>query len=272
MKSPATALAVLALAACSANEAPVQPVEQLRFEQVSANQIEHGKRVATLLGCNGCHGKDFTGKDWSDPDLGVLWTANLTRSAEQHSDDELLEMIATGRRPDRAMSEMPSHLFTQLHEDDLRAVLAYLRSVPASGEIHPQPTIGPKLAEMKAAGEYLDSAQRVAKEGEAWPPDLGPQHAMARHIVRATCAECHEIDLKGGPAPLPGDAARPDLTMMVPAYEPADFAKLMRTGKAAGDREVGLMSEVSRNRFAHFTDEEVEAIRLYLVEAGRVTP
>ncbi|MGQ7829269.1 c-type cytochrome [Altererythrobacter sp. Z27] len=271
MKSPATALAVLALAACSANEAPLQPVEQLRFERVSSNQIEHGKRVATLLGCNGCHGKDFTGKDWSDPELGVLWTANLTRSAELHSDDELLAMIATGRRPDRAMSEMPSHLFTHVHEDDLRAVLAYLRSVPASDEIHPAPTIGPKLAELKAAGEYLDSTQRVAKEGDAWPPDLGPQHAMARHIVRATCAECHEIDLKGGPAPLPGDAVRPDLTMMVPAYEPADFAKLMRTGKATGDREVGLMSEVSRNRFAHFTDKEVEAIRLYLVEAGGVT-
>lgn len=261
----------LALGACSPQPQAATPVEKLHFNRLSDDAIEHGKRVASLLGCNGCHGKDFTGNDWSDPALGVLWTANLKQSAAQHSDDEMVAMITTGKRPDRALMEMPSHLFTQVHEDDLRAVLAYLRSMPVTGEVHPQPTIGPKLAEQIAAGEYLDAAQETARDRDVWPPDMGPKHAMARHIVRATCAECHTLSLRGEDPPSPDEPRSADLRI-VASYDPADFAKLMRTGKAAGDREVGLMSEVARNRFAHLTDEEVEQIRAYLVDLARRDP
>jgi hypothetical protein len=35
---------------------------------------------------------------------------------------------------------------------------------------------------------------------------------------------------------------------MVAAYSLPDFRTLLRTGKALGDREVGLMSEVARGR------------------------
>lgn len=243
----------------------------LRFAQVSPDTIEHGQRMARVLGCAGCHGEDFTGQDWSDPELGTLWIANLTQSAAKHSDDELLAMITTGRRPDRALMDMPSHLFTKVHEDDLRAVLAYLRSKPVAGEVHPAPTIEPKLAQQIKTGEYLYSDEEIAKEGMDWPRDLGAKFAMGRHIVRATCAECHTTSLRGEVPPSPEERASADLRI-VAAYDPADFAKLMRTGKAAGDREVGLMSEVARGRFAHLTDDEVEAVRSYLVELARVDP
>ena len=33
----------------------------------------------------------------------------------------------------------------------------------------------------------------------------------------------------------------------------------------AGGRQVGMMSGAARKRFSHFSDDEVEAIRLYLV-------
>jgi hypothetical protein len=56
---------------------------------------------------------------------------------------------------------------------------------------------------------------------------------------------------------------------MVPAYELKDFTRLLHTGIAAGDREVGLMSEVARNRFVHLTDAEVEAVRGYIVALSK---
>ena len=42
----------------------------------------------------------------------------------------------------------------------------------------------------------------------------------------------------------------------------------MRTGVAIGDREVGLMSEVSRGRFTHFTEREQRAVHQYLRRLG----
>ena len=262
---------VFLAAACAQQTDAQHEPEKLRFAQLSPDIVEHGKRLAHVLGCAGCHGADFAGQDWSDPELGVLWTANLTQSAETHNDDELLAMITTGRRPDRALMDMPSHLFTQVHDDDLRAVLAYLRTRPVAGEVHPAPTIGPKLAEQIKAGEYLYSDGKIAKEGMGWPRELGAKFAIGRHIVRATCAECHTTSLRGEDPPSPDEPRSADLRI-VAAYDPVDFAKLMRTGKAAGDRELGLMSEVARGRFAHLTDEEVEAVRSYLVELARVDP
>ena len=38
----------------------------------------------------------------------------------------------------------------------------------------------------------------------------------------------------------------------------------MRSGRGAGGRDLGLMSEVSRNDFSHFTDQEIEALHAYL--------
>ncbi|HEY3778953.1 MAG TPA: hypothetical protein VGL35_12940 [Rhizomicrobium sp.] len=43
----------------------------------------------------------------------------------------------------------------------------------------------------------------------------------------------------------------------------------MRTGKAAGNRELRLMSVEARLRFSHFTDDEVNDLYSYLAARGR---
>lgn len=265
------ALVMLALAACSQAPAPPPATpEPPRFIAVSDTPAAHGARLAKVLGCTGCHGDDLTGQDWSD-DLGTLWTANLTQSARRWSAEELAQIIVAGKRPDRPLMEMPSALFAQLHPDDVAALVAYLQSLEPSGPVHPEPVIGPQLAKQIAAGDYRDSAQQVADHAGKAPPDLGRDHAFGRHIVGATCAECHGTDLRGKPAPAPDAQARPDLRM-VGAYAPADFVTLMRTGKAAGNREVGLMSTVARRRYANFTEAEVNAVRAYLTELAARDP
>jgi hypothetical protein len=70
------------------------------------------------------------------------------------------------------------------------------------------------------------------------------------------------MTLGGGTWP-PPERSPPDLNV-VGAYSRADFRRLMRTGVATGGRQVGLMSEVARGRYAHFTDAEVDAIYDYL--------
>lgn len=264
------------LAACG--DAPAVPDDPppgqaapMRFEQVSTDPVKHGERLSKVLGCTGCHNDALTGNDWSEPGYGTLWSANLTRSGRQWSADELARMIVAGRRPDRALMEMPSHLFARLHPDDVAALVAYLKSLEPAGPIHPDASIGPLLQEEIDAGTYRDSAQQVAdRSGEALP-DLGPDHAAGRQIASVTCAECHGDDLRGKPALDPEGMPRPDLRM-VAAYSPEDFARLMRTGKAAGGREVGLMSSAARRRYASLTDAEVGSLRAYLTELASRDP
>ena len=254
-------LLVLALAACD-GPGVVKRTEASRFQQVSSDMLAHGKRVADVVGCTGCHEENLQGRDWSD-ELGTLWTANVTRSAQLHSDEKLRAMILTGRRADRELHGMPSHIFTKLDEGDLAAIIAYVRSVPVGGEIHPEPSFGPELEAMLADGSLKSSAGDVAEFGAQHSPDLGEEHALGRYVVRATCAECHGVDLSGATSPFPGDVPRPDLRI-VAAYDEAAFTTLMRTGKAAGNREIGLMSTVARGRFSQLTDAEVAAVHGYL--------
>jgi len=264
--------ALIMLAACSKTpDAPPAPSGPPRFELASGNPVQHGERLAKVLGCTGCHDAGLTGKDWSDA-MGTLWTANLTQSAQKYSDDALAVMITQGRKPDRALVDMPSYLFSDLNAGDVDALVAYLKTLKPAGVIHPEPAMGPELKAMEAKGEWMDSAARVADMKAKGPPNLGTAQAYGRFIVRATCVECHGIDLTGGKGPMEADGNPPPNLRIVGSYSPEDFTTLMRTGKAAGDREVGLMSKVAQRRYANFTDAEVAAVRGYLVELARRDP
>ena len=275
MKRSVLAIAVLLAACGDASSAPddgsASQQSRLRLEQVSADPVAQGERLSKVLGCSGCHDDTLVGRDWSEPGYGTLWTSNLTRSGQRWSEAELTQMIVAGQRPDRPLMEMPSALFARLHPDDVAALVAYLKSLEPVGPVHPEASVGPLLQQEIDSGAYRNSAQQVFDDAGEMPPDLGPDQAFGRQIVSVTCAECHGTDLRGKPASTPDAAARPDLRM-VAAYAPADFDALLRKGKAAGNREVGLMSTVARRRYANLTDAEVGAVRGYLVELAKRDP
>jgi cytochrome c553 len=155
---------------------------------------------------------------------------------------------------------------------DVDALVAYMKTLKPQGAVHPEPVLGPQLLALQAKGEWMDSPARVAKMKDKGPPALGEAHAYGRFIIRATCVECHGMDLAGGKEPMEGDGNPPPNLRIVGSYSAEDFAALMRTGKAAGNREVGLMSKVARRRYANFTAGEVEAVRGYLVELAKRDP
>ena len=241
---------------------PAKP--KVQFERASANQVEHGQRIARVLGCFGCHGQDLTGEDWSEPGFGKLWTANLTQAVPRYSDEQLASIIRGGARPNGAeLWEMPSHLFTKLTVDDMTALMAFLRSKPPTGAIRPLPHFEEGARREMVAGTFKSSRTQVNEEGNQWPPNAGEQHALGRYIVRATCAECHGMNLQGG-QPTPDATPRPDLRVTISAYDQPAFERLLRTGKALGDRELKMMSDVARGRYSHLTAAELNAIRSYL--------
>jgi cytochrome c553 len=260
---------LLALAGCGGPQPAGRPPPP-QFDVVAGvSQVGHGERLARVLGCTGCHGHDLTGHAWiEDPRQAILFTSNLTRAVPLYSDAQLARAIRWGVRPDRSVLwEMPSDIFTHLSEPDMAALIAWLRTVPPSGEPHPRIRIGPEGRRLIETGE-IKPAPVVARENRGvWPVRLDGRHEWARYMIRATCAECHGLDLTGregneehrGP---------PDL-VVVAGYSRDEFRRLMRTGAPIGGREMPLMSDVARGRFVHFTDREVDAIYDYLAARAR---
>jgi mono/diheme cytochrome c family protein/uncharacterized protein YjiS (DUF1127 family) len=112
-------------------------------------QIERGRYLVTLGGCNDCHTPGyFFGKPdmtrflggsevgFEIPALGVFHGPNLTPDRDtglgQWSTDEIATAITTGRRPDgRVLAPiMPWHAFASLTGQDVRAIAVFLQSLP----------------------------------------------------------------------------------------------------------------------------------------------
>ncbi|WP_428629775.1 c-type cytochrome [Sphingopyxis sp.] len=233
------------------------------FARLSADPVDHGARVASVLGCTGCHGDNLAGQDWSDPEFAAMWTSNLSRLVPAMTDAQLTAVITGGKRPDGSVLwGMPSHLFTQLAAEDMASLLSFLRSKPPVGEMHPRPVFKALGQKEIAEGLFKSSPVDVAEQGGLWPPDVGANHALGRYIARATCAECHTMSLRGG-TPYPGAERRPDLRIAA-AYDGAAFNRMLHTGIAPGERKLKLMGEVARGRFKHFSDTEIAALFGYL--------
>jgi mono/diheme cytochrome c family protein len=219
--------------------------------------VERGRRVAKLNGCHDCHGENLEGRLFHDDALMKAWAPNLTLLAGR-SDADLDRAIRHGVGADgRRLWIMPSSAFASLTDAEAADLIAYVRAFEPQGVKQPRfkpsavARLGVLLGKFKSEPDTLKARAGLA------PADVGPQFAEGRQTARA-CVECHGAELKGG-----GILEAPDLTVAA-AYDPEDFAKLMRTGKAAGDRELRMMSGTSRSRFSGLSDQEIAALHAYL--------
>jgi cytochrome c553 len=211
------------------------------------------------MGCHDCHGADLTGRLFFDQmPIGRVAGPNLSLVLPHQTDAEIARAIRQGVAADgRPLWIMPSDAFSRLSDRETADLIAYLRTFPARGMAQPAKQIGPVGRIGVLIGRFKSEPQMLAEAPGLEPVDLGPQHAKGRELARA-CMECHGRDLKGGAL-----ANGPDLAI-AGAYELADFEKLLRTGVAAGDRRLGLMSESAPVRFNVLSHEEIAALHAYL--------
>jgi len=241
----------------------------IRFEAAGAETpARHGRRLAQVLGCRGCHGADLAGQPWEeDPAFAILYSSNLTRVVSRYDDAALARAIRLGVRPDGSpLWAMPSETFSRLSEPDMAALIAYLRTLRPAGRDYPRMAIGPRGRQAIDRGEIRPAPYHVREGRDRAPVRLDERHDWARYIARATCGECHGLDLSGSPTP---DADDPPDLIVAGAYSRAEFRRLLRTGVPTGGRRLALMATVARSRFSRLTDREVDAIYDYLVARAR---
>ena len=225
-----------------------------------------GLRLAKIRGCTGCHMPDLKGQMFiDDPLIARVASPNLTAAMREYSDVDLERIIRRGVRPDgKSVVVMPSAMFSPLTDEDLGKILAYLRSVPPVNGQARQRRLGPVARLAFVLGKFKPAAVEVREANAltASYPRPGEQHYAGAYLARTSCTECHGFDLRGD-----GDRI-PDLRIAA-GYTLDQFTSFMRTGKALGNRELKLMSDVARKRFSNFTDEEILQLHSYLVDRAQ---
>lgn len=243
--------------------------------QPSAATLADAPRQARLLGCLSCHGPGLRGHDVYDtPRIGAIIAPNLPQLIKGRTDKQIAVAIRQGISADgRPLVVMPSALFSRLSPDEVSALIGWMRRLPAD---HPpsEPLRLTLLGRLFVLnGDMPRQPDLLARYRREMPVDLGPKHALGRHIAASNCAECHGPALRGGERPYvdfnpsigPPERATPDLAI-VGAYDLPQFTKLLRTGLPPDRRDLGMMTSVARNDFSHFTDQEIAALHAYLQE------
>lgn len=235
-----------------------------------AASLERGRHIARTRGCNSCHGLQLEGAVFHEGPFGERAVAPaLSVLARRESPATLERAIRHGLGADgRALYSMPSYNFIRMTDADLAALIAYLRAAPAVEAKLPKAGLGWRIRWALATGADAATPAFIDKVPPlTWQGDSDPAVRRGEYLAMTSCNECHGFGLRGdSPFDVPGEGP-PDLAM-VASYDKADFVTLMRTGKAAGNRELRMMSNVARGRFAHWTNEEVDDLYAFLKAMG----
>ena len=219
-------------------------------------------------------GADFVTR-FDMPPMGTLYAPNLTPGGDidDWTDGEVIRAIREGvHRDGRSLLIMPSNVGRNFSDEDVQALVAYLRSQPATGG----PTPRNQLNLLGALFLNLADLRTVqAPVGQVTAPPVEDALAYGRYMVDIIgCRDCHGEQLQGKadngqPGPPPG----PNLTRIVPGWTEAEFMTFFNTGRMPNGAMVPmeeLSSGYATPRMpwnevrASTTDDELKAMYAYL--------
>lgn len=237
--------------------------------------IARGRHIATVRGCVDCHGATLGGKLFIDAGpVGVLYASNLTVGrggiGTTYSDADLITAIRHGVRPTgKPLLFMPSQEFNVLSDEDVVALVSYIRSLPAvHNELAPS-RVGPLGRLLYATGQLpLVPADLIDHDAprRAAPP-AGATAEYGAYLATG-CLGCHGHDLSGGKIPgtppdfPPAANITPDEATGIGGWTEEEFITTLRTGKRPDGTE--LRPEMPWQLTAQFEEYELQALWRYL--------
>jgi len=249
------------------------PVETITIPTDEAS-IARGEHIATLHLCRICHTEALSGQAVSVPGLLTFGIPNLTSGAggvgATNADEDWVRAIRHGvGHDDRGLVMMPVRTFYYLSDEDLGALIAYLKSLPSVDNELPVTDLGPVGRVMLALGQLPpDIIPNVTMIEHAAPRPVAPEPGVTveygEYLAR-TCALCHGSNFNGQTVQIDGPPVlTPNLTPggEVAFWSEEDFIATLRTGVTPGGRQ--LRSEMPWKYLGQMTDDELKAVWLYL--------
>jgi mono/diheme cytochrome c family protein len=235
--------------------------------------LERGQHLVEVVsGCTECHADNLGGKAFfDDPAIGLIYSSNVTSGTggigEDYTDTDWIRAMRHGVGPDgKPLMIMPSQNFYHLTDEDLGAMIAYLKSIPAVDNESPEPKLTPMAHIIFALGGLGKMPAEIIDHTGSRPsaPEMGVTADYGGYLVSvSTCRDCHGVELNGGQAG-PNEPFGPNLTRggNLVGWTEVDFITAMRTGVTPSGRQ--LYDFMPWQTYGQMTDEELKAIWLYL--------
>jgi mono/diheme cytochrome c family protein len=248
------------------------PVETVTIPADQAS-IARGGHIATIRICKECHTENWSGQFDSVPGLVTLSIPNLTAGAggvgATNTDEDWVRAIRHGVGHDgRGLALMPSGVFYYLSDEDLGALIAYLKSLPPVDNKLPRTDLGPLGRVMLALGQLpAEIVPNVIVIDHDGPRPVAPEPGVTVEYgkyLAITCTLCHGVNLNGRTIRTDAEYLAPNLTMggEMHLWSEEDFMRTLRTGVTPGGHQ--LKQAMPWKYIGQMTDDELKAVWMYL--------
>jgi mono/diheme cytochrome c family protein len=236
-------------------------------------QLARGEHLVRSRGCAECHGSDLGGRVMVDNRMvGRIVASNLTRGRGgiggfAPADFDRAIRYGVGR-DGRSLILMPSEDYSELSDDDLAAIIAYLRSVPAVDRELPASALAfPVSARGVLRGDNpLLSATRIRPNAPHLDLPMAETAAYGEYVAGA-CRGCHGANFAGGRV-ASGPPDWPPASNLTPAgplrhWTREQFVTALRSGHTPDGRALDPRAMPWR-ALGQMSDVELHALWLYL--------
>lgn len=241
--------------------------------------VARGRHLAEAVGkCQNCHGDSYGGQFvFNAPVFARLTAPNLTAGkggiGRSYTDHDWVRALRYGvGRDNKSLIFMPSESFTNLNDQDLGQIIAYMKTLPpVDASVERVRSMGPiSRIIYLTSGFPLIPASMIPADLSRNPVPEGNTAEYGKYLADAgSCKNCHGDHFGGSRVE---NTNTPNLT---PAGElghwsEADFAKAIRTGVRPDGRI--LSAVMPWPKMGGLTDQEVSAMWKYLQSVPPVAP
>lgn len=237
----------------------------------SAEGVARGEYLVSIFGCHDCHGDNLAGGPLIDDSaVAILPAPNLTSGqggiGGTYTDADYVGAIRHGIRPDgTSLVIMPSPEYYYLNDEDLGAMIAYLKQVPPVDQPTPARTFGPIGRALVTFDQFPLAAALIPHDAPRPAAVANGPTAEHGEYLTHLCTGCHGPNLTGGQ--VPGEDPPINTPSITSAGSPGawtqeEFITAMRTGVRPNGSQI---SEVMPWRtIAKATDDDLIAMYLFL--------
>lgn len=257
-------------------------------QEAGSDLVRRGQYIFALAGGCACHtvpkGTPNTGARELPVPMAKIYSTNLTADKKtglgDWSDQQIHDAMTKGIRPngERLLPVMPYEAYSGTSEEDLKALIAYLRTLkavrkeaPALKTRAPFYRAGGTFIWFRLFGRFSNSPVNASQSG------IERGRYLVEHV--ALCIDCHTprnfmgvpnrslylAGAKKGPLGEEIPNITPDKETGIGDWSRNDIAELLLTGtKPDLDKVEGLMAEVIEAGFKNMKREDALAIADYL--------
>jgi mono/diheme cytochrome c family protein len=258
-------------------------------EDTSFAKVERGHHLVDAGDCVACHtdakGKEFAGGRPIETPFGVIYSPNITPDRETGigawSDEDFYRALHNGVRPNgaRLYPAFPYPYFTKMTRDDVMAVRAYLKTLPAVKNERRKPDLTWPLNHRVFMRGW---DMMFFKPGTFQPdPHKSAEWNRGAYLVEGPghCGGCHtpknELGADKTSEALHGGLVQNWFAPKIAgnmrdgtgSWSVDDVVEYLKTGRNKHSGAAGLMAEVVADSTSKLPDADLRAIATYIKDA-----